>query len=211
MEALPDPCNDRVVKDLEPPPQKPLSDEFFYDSNGLPNYSIIKKHLGKEGKIFKEQFMKLISDTTELLKKEDNMIKIAEPVWVVGDIHGQYYDFLHLLEKAGSPKKINYLFLGDYVDRGMFSVEWVILLFSLKVAHPESVLLLRGNHEWRNMTEHFTFREEWINKFDEEVYTASMEAFDSMPLACIVISITVLLSLIGISVKSTIIILFVLS
>ena len=101
-------------------------------------------------------------------------------------IHGQYYDFLHLLEKAGSPKKINYLFLGDYVDRGMFSVEWVILLFALKVAHPENVLLLRGNHEWRNMTEHFTFREEWIGKFDEEVYTASMEAFDSISLTYII-------------------------
>jgi serine/threonine-protein phosphatase 2B catalytic subunit len=51
------------------------------------------------------------------------MLKIAEPVCVVGDIHGQYYDFVHLLEKAGSPKKINYIFLGDYVDRGIFSVE----------------------------------------------------------------------------------------
>jgi len=114
------------------------------------------------------------------------MLKVAEPVWIVGDIHGQYYDFVHLLEKAGSPKKINYIFLGDYVDRGIFSVEWVILLYSLKVAHPENVVLLRGNHEWRNMTDHFTFREETINKFDEEVYTAIMESFDAMPLAAIV-------------------------
>jgi serine/threonine-protein phosphatase 2B catalytic subunit len=120
---------------------------MFYDSNKLPNYNVIKKHLAREGKIYKDQFMKLISDATDILKKEENLMKIAEPVCVVGDIHGQYYDFLHLLEKAGSPKKINYLFLGDYVDRGMFSVECVILLFALKVAHPENVLLLRGNHE----------------------------------------------------------------
>lgn len=59
----------------------------------------------------------------EILKKEDNLVKLSEPVCVVGDIHGQYYDFVHLLEKAGSPKKINYIFLGDYVDRGIFSVE----------------------------------------------------------------------------------------
>lgn len=186
METLPDPWDDRVVKSLEPPPQRPLSDDMFYDSKGLPNYSVIKKHLAKEGKIQKDHFMKLIIDTTELLKKEENMVKVAEPVWIVGDIHGQYYDFVHLLDKAGSPKKINYIFLGDYVDRGIFSVEWVILLFSLKVAHSEAVTLLRGNHEWRNMTDHFTFREETINKFDEEVYKTIMEAFDSMPLAAVV-------------------------
>lgn len=113
-------------------------------------------------------------------------MKVSEPVCVVGDIHGQYYDFVHLLEKAGSPKKINYIFLGDYVDRGIFSIEWVILLFSLKVAHPDNVILLRGNHEWRNMTDHFTFREETINKFDEEIYDHIMDAFDSMPLAAVV-------------------------
>lgn len=186
METLPDPWDDRVVKDMESPPMRPLSDELFYDSNGLPNYTVIKKHLVKEGKVTKEHFMKLIIDTTELLKKEENLVKIAEPVWVVGDIHGQYYDFVHLLDKAGSPKKINYIFLGDYVDRGIFSVEWVILLFSLKVAHPENVILLRGNHEWRNMTDHFTFREETINKYDEDTYKTIMDAFDSMPLAAVV-------------------------
>lgn len=111
------------MKDLDPPPQRPLSDDMFYDSKGLPNYSVIKKHLVKEGKVTKEHFMKLIMDATEVMKKEDNLMKIAEPVCVVGDIHGQYYDFVHLLEKAGSPKKINYIFLGDYVDRGIFSVE----------------------------------------------------------------------------------------
>jgi len=68
METLPDPLCDRVVKDLEPPPQRPLNDELFYDSDGLPNYNVIKKHLAKEGKIDKEHFMKLIGDTTEILK-----------------------------------------------------------------------------------------------------------------------------------------------
>lgn len=114
------------------------------------------------------------------------MLKIPEPVCVVGDIHGQYFDFVHLLEKAGSPKKINYIFLGDYVDRGIFSVEVIILLYALKVAHPDNVVLLRGNHEWRNMTDHFTFREETISKFDEDVYNVIMESFDAMPLAAIV-------------------------
>ena len=68
METLPDPCDDRVVKSFDPPPQKPLSEELFFDSAGLPDYNVIKKHLAKEGKIHKEQFMKLILDTTEILK-----------------------------------------------------------------------------------------------------------------------------------------------
>lgn len=68
MDVLPDACNDRVVTDLEPPPQRPLSDELFYDDNGLPNYNLIKEHLYKEGKIDKEHFMKLIIDTTQILK-----------------------------------------------------------------------------------------------------------------------------------------------
>ena len=114
------------------------------------------------------------------------MVYLAEPVCIVGDIHGQYYDLCHLIEKAGKPKKINYLFMGDYVDRGTFSMEVVILLLALKLNYPESLILLRGNHECRNMTQHFTFREEAIRKYDEDVYKLVMEVFDAMPLAAIV-------------------------
>lgn len=91
-----------------------------------------------------------------------------------------------MLEKAGDPSKINYLFLGDYVDRGIFGIEVILLLYSIKAANPKSCVLLWGNHECRNMTEHFTFRQECISKYDEEVYQLIMESFDTMPLACII-------------------------
>lgn len=65
-----------------------------------------------------------------------------------------------MLQKAGEPGTINYLFLGDYVDRGVLGIEVVLLLLTLKLSEPKSVVLLRGNHESRNMTESFTFREE---------------------------------------------------
>jgi serine/threonine-protein phosphatase 2B catalytic subunit len=68
-----------------------------------------------------------------LLGKEPNLIKIGEPIVIVGDLHGQFYDLVHMLEKAGDPSEINYLFLGDYVDRGIFGLEVVLTLLAIKV------------------------------------------------------------------------------
>ena len=104
------------------------------------------------------------------MKKEPNVLLVNEPVVVVGDIHGQYYDLVHLIEKSGDPNKTNYVFLGDYVDRGIFSIEVLTLLLAMKVAHPQNMFLLRGNHESRSMTEFFTFREEVLDKYDSEIY-----------------------------------------
>ncbi len=85
-------------------------------------------------------------------------MKVHDPITVVGDIHGQYYDFEKILDLGGMPAKggevaqNKYLFLGDYVDRGGFSVEVIILLYAFKLNFPNEVLLLRGNHECRQMT-----------------------------------------------------------
>jgi serine/threonine-protein phosphatase 2B catalytic subunit len=106
--------------------------------------------------------MKIIKLGTAIFKKEPNLVKVEEPVVVVGDIHGQYYDLVHMLNKAGDPTKVNYLFLGDYVDRGIFGLECMMLLIAIKINYPKKFILLRGNHESRNMTESFTFREEVI-------------------------------------------------
>jgi serine/threonine-protein phosphatase 2B catalytic subunit len=111
--------------------------------------------------------MKLIKIGKDLFINESNLVKISEPIVVVGDIHGQYYDLVNMLNKAGDPSKINYLFLGDYVDRGIFGLECMVLLLAIKINYPKKFVLLRGNHESRNMTESFTFREEVIQRFDE--------------------------------------------
>ena len=81
---------------------------------------------------------------------------------------------------------MNYLFLGDYVDRGIMGVEVCLLLFSMKINYPKTFLLLRGNHESRNMTEAFTFKDEVLAIYDEEVYELFMEVFDALPIACLV-------------------------
>jgi serine/threonine-protein phosphatase 2B catalytic subunit len=91
-----------------------------------------------------------------------------------------------MLDKSGDPSQTNFVFLGDYVDRGIYSVECMILLLALKCAYPGNIFLLRGNHESRNMTEFFTFREETLEKYDMEVYECFLSAFDTMPLVAIV-------------------------
>ena len=143
------------------------------------------KHIRAEGRVNKQDIMQLLMNVIEIMKKEPNVLLVSEPVVVVGDIHGQYYDLVHLIEKSGDPQKINYVFLGDYVDRGIYSMETLTLLFAMKVAHPQNVFLLRGNHESRNMTEFFTFREEVLDKFDTEMYDQILLTFNTMPLVAI--------------------------
>lgn len=119
---------------------------------------------------------------------EPNVVRIKEPVVIVGDIHGQFYDLIHMFEKVVDQRmlpKTNLLFLGDYVDRGSYSIEVCIFLLALKIAFPKEVTMLRGNHESVAMTEHFTFREEVLKKYDndESVFDQFITCFESMPIA----------------------------
>ena len=88
------------------------------------------------------------------------LLELVPPINILGDIHGQHMDLLMHFRNGGFPPEANYLFLGDYVDRGIFGIEVCILLFALKQNFPRNVVMLRGNHESRNMTETFTFRDE---------------------------------------------------
>ena len=162
MEYLPDPCDDRPIKDLPPFANKELHDSTLFkkkeDGSDSIDWKLFEEFMAKEGPLYKRQVMKILHMGIEIFKKEPNLVKIPEPVVVVGDIHGQYYDLVHMLSKAGDPSKLNYLFLGDYVDRGIFGIECLMLLISIKVNFPRKFVMLRGNHESRNMTESFTFR-----------------------------------------------------
>lgn len=121
-----------------------------------------------------------------MLAKEPNCVKVGNPTVVIGDIHGQYFDMIHMFEKVIDRRfpNCNLLFLGDYVDRGFCSVEVFVFLACLKLAYPNNVTLLRGNHESRGMTEHFSFRMEVIDKLRcVEMYDRFMDCFDHLPIA----------------------------
>ena len=82
---------------------------------------------------------------------------IDDPVTIVGDLHGQFYDLLEMFRIGGDPPGTNYIFIGDFVDRGYHSLETITLLFCLKVKYPDRIYLLRGNHECRNITMMYGF------------------------------------------------------
>lgn len=88
----------------------------------------------------------------EIFLSQPTLIELSPPVKIVGDVHGQYSDLIRLFEMCGFPPAANYLFLGDYVDRGKQSLETILLLLCYKIKYPENFFLLRGNHECANVT-----------------------------------------------------------
>ena len=104
----------------------------------------------------------MITDCKNITKTEPNLVKRSGEVAIIGDIHGQFYDMVSMLDKMTprleEEEDFGLLFLGDYVDRGILCVEVIAYLTCLKINYPSKITLLRGNHESRSMTSYFTFR-----------------------------------------------------
>ncbi|KAH8364100.1 hypothetical protein KR084_002516 [Drosophila pseudotakahashii] len=138
--------------------------------------------------VLKEFEVKILcAKVREILVEEANIHRLDTPVTVCGDIHGQFYDLKELLKVAGQVPEKNFLFMGDFVDRGHFSLETFLLLLALKVRYPDRIALIRGNHESRQITQVYGFYDECMNKFgSSDIWRCCTDIFDYLSLAAII-------------------------
>ena len=144
--------------------------------------------LAKKGTLLGQFEVKLIMQKAiEILRKEPNVKYINGGVTCVGDIHGQFTDLQELFNVGGLVPDTNYLFLGDYVDRGPQSVEVIVLLILLKIKYPHSIHLIRGNHESKQLTTNYGFYFECYKKYSSPfIWQYVVEMFDYLPLAAVI-------------------------
>jgi serine/threonine-protein phosphatase 6 catalytic subunit len=142
----------------------------------------------KDGKVLSEKDLRMVCEKVkEILIEESNVQPVSAPVTVCGDIHGQFYDLLELFRVAGEMPTTNYIFIGDFVDRGYNSVETFELLMCLKVKYPAHITLLRGNHESRQITLVYGFFDEIVRKYgNANPWKYCTDVFDHLGLAALI-------------------------
>ncbi len=118
---------------------------------------------GKSVQLSESEIRALAIKAREIFLRQQPLLELEAPVKICGDVHGQYYDLLRLFEYGGFPPEANYLFLGDYVDRGKQSLETICLLLAYKIKFPENFFLLRGNHECASINRIYGFYDECMH------------------------------------------------
>lgn len=130
----------------------------------------------------------ILSKSRSVFLEQPTLLKLSPPVKIVGDIHGQFYDLLRIFNSCGYPPHTNYLFLGDYVDRGYKSLETILLLLCYKIKYPENFFMLRGNHESANITKIYGFYDECKRRLplisgSHKLWKNFVDVFNSLPIA----------------------------
>ena len=125
----------------------------------------------------------LIFQSKKIIADQPVYLEIQSPITVCGDIHGQYTDLLRLFEVGGHPPDTNYLFLGDYVDRGKQSIETISLLMAYKIKNPVNFFILRGNHECGSINRIYGFYDECKKRYSVKLWKLFIDLFNELPVA----------------------------
>jgi len=141
---------------------------------------------GKEVKLREEAIRNLCFKARSILTNQPILLELEAPIKIVGDIHGQYYDLLRLFEYGGFPPEANYLFLGDYVDRGKQSLETICLLLGYKIKFQENFFILRGNHECASINRIYGFYDECKRRFSIKLWKTFTDCFNCLPVAALI-------------------------
>uniref|UniRef100_A0A672ZWE4 Serine/threonine-protein phosphatase n=1 Tax=Sphaeramia orbicularis TaxID=375764 RepID=A0A672ZWE4_9TELE len=149
-------------------------------------FSVKGSRPGKNVQLTESEIRGLCLKSREIFLSQPILLELEAPLKICGDVHGQYYDLLRLFEYGGFPPESNYLFLGDYVDRGKQSLETICLLLAYKIKYPENFFLLRGNHECASINRIYGFYDECKRRYNIKLWKTFTDCFNCLPVAAIV-------------------------
>jgi protein phosphatase len=135
--------------------------------------------------------LELVASATSHFSNQPSLLELDPPIYLIGDIHGNIFDLVRLLVSIPHAPDAHILFLGDYVDRGDYSVQVVMLLFALMLRFPDSIFLLRGNHEFASVNSRYGFQTELVQVFGDEsgrIFQAFNRAFEWIPISALISS-----------------------
>ncbi|KAJ3131164.1 Serine/threonine-protein phosphatase pp1 [Physocladia obscura] len=141
---------------------------------------------GRQVQLAEHEVRYLCNKSREIFISQPILLELEAPIKICGDIHGQYYDLLRLFEYGGFPPDANYLFLGDYVDRGKHSLETICLLLAYKIKFPENFFILRGNHEAASINRIYGFYDECKRRYNIKLWKTFTDCFNCLPIAAII-------------------------
>ena len=168
---------DEIIKKLYPFENKPLSQRLKDEQIKLVSESNL---------LSEEELKYLCIKSMEIFMQESSFLELTAPIIICGDIHGQYRDLIRLFDFGGTPEKKQYLFLGDYVDRGKNSIECISLLLAYKIKFPKNIYLLRGNHESEMINRTYGFYDECKRRYNLRIWKIFSDCFNWLPISSIV-------------------------